>query len=516
LLYQFGNYSLDGERRELRCGANLAELEPQVFDLLEFLIRNRDRTVSKDDLIAAIWRGRAVSDSAVNARINAARAAIGDSGAKQHLIRTLPRKGFRFVGVVKGSEPEDARASGGRPLSLPEGPSIAVLPFANLSSEPEQGYFADGMAEDITTALARFKWLFVIARNSAFAYKGRAVDIRQIGRELGVRYVLEGSVRRRTKQLRITGQLIDATTGAHIWADQFDGDLSDVFSLQDRITESVVAAIEPTLRRAEIERMKRKPPANLDSYDLLLRAQELEHTFTDAALAEALLCLKDALALDPSYAPAMALAAYCYAVRRVQGWMKNPQMEIAEGLRLASLAAEIGSDDATVLWRAAFAIRQLARDAGRASDLAYRSLSLNPNAAMAMAIAGLSEAALGHPEKGLELLQRAARLSPRDPKGWFIAQGLGAVYFMLNQFEVVVSLSRQALLYNPRHTSAYRLLAASLVNLGRMDEATEVVRQLLTVSPGLTIAAWRARTPIHESMAQTLSHALQRAGLPLD
>jgi TolB-like protein/Flp pilus assembly protein TadD len=520
LLYQFGNHSLDSERRELRCGSNLAALEPQVFDLLEFLIRNRDRIVSKDDLIATIWHGRAVSDSAVSSRINAARTAVGDSGEEQRLIRTLPRKGFRFVGAVReeaeaeSGGSDEARGEPGPVLSLPDSPSIAVLPFSSLSGEPEQDYFADGMAEDITTALARFKWLFVIARNSAFTYKGRVVDIRQVGRELGVRYVLEGSVRRSSNQLRITGQLIDATTGAHIWADRFDGDLGDVFSLQDRITESVVAAIEPTLQRAEIERMKRKPPANLDSYDLLLRAQELEHAFTEASLAEALLCVKDALALDPAYAPAMGLAAYCYSMRRVQGWMKNPRMEIAEGLRLASAAAEIGKDDATVLWRAAFAARQLAVDARRASDLAYRALSLNPNSAMAMAIAGLSETGLGNPEKALELLRRAERLSPRDPNAWLVLQGVGVAYFMLDQFEQSASSARRALLYNPRHASAHRLLTASLVWLGRTEEATAVMRELLTNHPDLTFDSWRDRTPLHDTMAQKLGEALRIAGLP--
>jgi TolB-like protein len=416
-------------------------------------------------------------------------------------------------GVEQGGT-DEARAQAGRALSLPDGPSIAVLPFSNLSGEPEQDYFADGIAEDITTALARFKRLFVIARNSAFTYKGRVVDIRQVGRELGVRYVLEGSVRRRSNQLRITGQLIDATSGAHIWADRFDGDLSDVFSLQDRITENVVAAIEPTLQLAEIERMKRKPPANLDSYDLLLRAQELEYAFTEASLAEALLCVKDARALDPSYAPAMGLAAYCYAMRRVQGWMKNPRMEIAEGLRLASAAAEIGKDDATALWRAAFAARQLAMDARRASDLAHRSLALNPNSAMAMAIAGLSETGLGNPEKALELLRRAERLSPRDPKGWFIVQGLGIAYFMLDQFELAASSARRVLLYNPRYASAHRLMAASLVCVGRTEDAASIVRELLAIHPDLTFASWRARAPLHESMAQKLGEALRIAGLP--
>src|SRR5262245_33439986 len=270
----------------MRRGTAVVPVEPKVFDLLEHLIRHRDHVVSKDDLIASIWQGRIVSESAISTQINAARCAIGDSGEQQRLIKTIPRKGIRFVGDVRHEQrPADTAnrtpsSEHARPLlTLPDRPSIAVLPFTNMSSDPEQEYFADGMAEEIITALSRCKWLFVIARNSSFIYKGKSVDVRQIGSELGVRYVMEGSVRRAGNRLRILGQLADATTGTHLWADRFDGDMSDVFDLQDRITESVVAAIEPRLQLAEIERLKRSPAANLDAYDLLLRAQQLEYDF---------------------------------------------------------------------------------------------------------------------------------------------------------------------------------------------------------------------------------------------
>ena len=250
LLYRFEDLVLDTNRRELRRGHGLVAVEPQVFDLLEFLIRARDRVVSRDDLLAAVWQGRIVSEATLSSRVNSARAAIGDSGEEQRLIKTLPRKGVRFVGAVREeSDPpsrpvveavlEDVKPR----MADPAGPSIAVLPFTNMSGDPEQDYFADGMAEDITTALSRCSGLFVIARNSSFIYKGNAVDVRRVGRELGVGYVLEGSVRRGGERLRISGQLIDARSGAHLWADRFDGDLSDVFELQDRITASVVAAI---------------------------------------------------------------------------------------------------------------------------------------------------------------------------------------------------------------------------------------------------------------------------------
>ena len=264
--YIFENYAFDTDRRELHHGADVVAVTPQVFDLLDYLIRNRERVVSKDDLIDAIWNGRIVSDAALTTRLNAARTAIGDSGEEQRLIKTLPRKGFRFVGTVReAQEPAEAAAADNpvqppRPaLTLPDKPSIAILPFTNLSSDPEQDYFADGMVEDIITALSRFKALFVIARNSSFNYKGRTVDVKVVGRELGVRYVLEGSVRKAANRVRITGQLVDTATGAHLWADRFDGGLGDIFDLQDQVTESVVGAIAPAVERAEIERAKRKP-----------------------------------------------------------------------------------------------------------------------------------------------------------------------------------------------------------------------------------------------------------------
>ena len=258
LLYHFSDFVLDSSRRELRRGEELIAIEPQVFDLLEFLIRARERVVGRDELFDTVWRGRIVSDATLSSRVNTVRMAIGDSGEAQRLVRTLPRKGIRFVGEVR--EAPDSPASTPAHPARPERPSIAVLPFTNMSGDTEQDFFADGMAEGIITALSRCSGLFVIARNSSFPYKGKPVDIREVGRELGVAYVLEGSIRRGGNRLRITGQLIDADSGRHLWTDRFDGDLSDVFDLQDRITESVVAAIEPTVQLAEGERQRSSAP----------------------------------------------------------------------------------------------------------------------------------------------------------------------------------------------------------------------------------------------------------------
>ena len=321
LRYIFEEYAFDTDRRELHRGADVVSVTPQVFDLLDYLIRNRERVVSKDDLINAIWNGRIVSDAALTTRLNAARTAIGDSGEEQRLIKTLPRKGFRFVGPVREAQGPAGAATADNPteppkpaLTLPDKPSIAVLPFTNLSSDPEQDYFADGMVEDIITALSRFKALFVIARNSSFTYKGRAVDVKVVGRELGVRYVLEGSVRKAANRVRITGQLVDTATGAHLWADRFDGGLGDIFDLQDQVTESVVGAIAPAVEKAEIERAKRKPTESLDAYALYLRGLASYYQFASRqANDEALRLFNSAIELDPDFASAYGRAAFCYA-----------------------------------------------------------------------------------------------------------------------------------------------------------------------------------------------------------
>ena len=277
--YAFEDYVIDSDRRELTRGAEPIAVGPQVFDLLLHLVRNREHVVSKDELLDAVWAGRIVSESTLTSHINAARKAIGDSGQNQRLLRTIARKGFRFVGDVSeiasrsavSTEPDAPGRTIAEAPALPDRPSIAALPFLNLSGDIEQEYFTDGVVEDIITALSRISWLFVIARNSSFTYKGRAVDVKQVGRELGVRYVLEGSVRKAAHKVRITGQLIDATTGAHLWAERFESTLDDIFELQDQVTEAVVGAIAPQLERAEIERAKRKPTESLDAYDYYLR-----------------------------------------------------------------------------------------------------------------------------------------------------------------------------------------------------------------------------------------------------
>ncbi|WP_431272457.1 tetratricopeptide repeat protein [Dankookia sp. P2] len=395
-------------------------------------------------------------------------------------------------------------------------PSLAVLPFANIGSDPEQDYFADGMAVEIITALTRISGLFVIARNSSFVYKGQAVDIRQVGRELGVGYVLEGSVRRGGDRLRITGQLVDAVSGAHLWADRFEGDLGDVFALQDRVAERVVAAIEPTLQLAEIERHRQGRPERLDAGDLLLRASALEHEFTADSMAAALRCLEQALAIEPGYAPAMAAAAYCHAQRHFQGWAPPSGAVCAEALRLAKRAVELAPNDAQVLWMAAFAVWNMAGEGReRARELFGRSLLLNPHSAMALTLAGWIEIVCGNQGTGREMLARAQRLNPRDPRSWLLSGAMAIAAVVDEDFARAASWAEKALVQNRRFAVALRVLAVALVKLGQPERARQVVQELLAIEPELTISGFLARIPMPvEAMARTYAKALGVAGLP--
>jgi TolB-like protein/Tfp pilus assembly protein PilF len=525
MIFQFDDCRLDTNRRELRRKAAIVDLEPQVFDLLEYLIRNRDRVVSRDDLLEAVWQGRIVSESTLSSRINAARTAVGDDGAAQRLIRTLPRKGVRFVGDVRVEQEQPASqptlATGAAaPNSRPEmpaagGPSIAVLPFTNMSGDPESDYFADGMAEEIITALSRCGGILVIARNSSFIYKGQAVDVRKVGRELGVGYVLEGSVRRFEDRLRITAQLIETSAGTHLWADRFDGSLSDVFELQDRIAETAAAIIEPKLRFAEVERVRRRPTQNLDAYELWLRAVWHASEFTRESMAAAQHCLDQALELDPSYALAMASSAYYHAHCHFQGWVEEPDGRRTRAIDLAWNAVELAKHDANVLWQAAFAVWTLERNGPKAVELFRRALQINPNSAIALGMAGWVEAANGNPTEGRRLLEKSQRLSPRHPRGWFVSTGMAIACLAEENFQEAVTWAEKALAENRRFGVALRVLAVALVNTGHLDKAKAIVSEVLRMEPNLTLSGLRMRLPARNAPILDLyRESLRKAGLP--
>lgn len=513
VLYRFDDFLLDLDRRELRRGDGLIALEPQVFDLLAYLIRTRDRVVSRDDILAEVWSGRIVSEATLASRISAARSAIGDSGETQRLIRTIPRKGIRFVGEVREQAATVRTPVAAAPAF--DGPAIAVLPFTNIGGDPEQEYFADGIVEDIITALSRCSGLAVIARNSSFIYKGKAVDIREVGRELGAGYVLEGSVRRAGSRLRITGQLIEASSGVHLWAERFDGQIDDVFALQDRISESIVAAIEPTLELAEGERRRAMRPLHPDAYDLLLRAASLRDAFTPDSLAAAITCLDQALAIDPACAPAMAARAYCQALRHFQGWRTPDEDYQASAVALAWRASECAPNDAQVLWMAAFAIWNMADDTAPARELFRRSLAINSNSAMALTLSGWIEIMAGETAAGRALIERAQRLNPRDPRGWFAAAAMAIHAVAEDDFAAAIQGAETALAQNRRFAVALRVLIVALVRSGHLARATSVARQLLEIEPDLTVSEFLARIPFPvRKMAATYAEALQAAGVP--
>ena len=450
--YVFGDYALDPDRRELTRHAEAVAIGPKVFDLLLYLVQNREHVVSKDALLDAIWAGRIVSELTLTSHINAVRKAIGDSGEEQRLIRTVARKGFRFVGDVKETDglaapntktakPDEASAPA---LVLPDSPSIAALPFQNWSGDPEQEYFADGMVEDIITALSRIHWLFVIARNSSFTYKGRAVDVKQVGREFGVRYVLEGSVRKAANRVRITGQLIDATTGMHLWADHFEGSLDDIFELQDQVAERVVGAIMPTLERAEIERAKRKPTESLDAYDYYLRGMASFHQGTREPVSEALRMFTKAIELDPDFASAYAMAAWCYFWRKLNGWMDDRTQEVAEGTRLARRAVELGKDDAVALARSGTALHHFVGDLDGSIALLDRALVLNPNLASAWFLGGFLRVWGGESDGAIEHFARAMRLSPLDPEMYRMQAGMALAHLFAGRFDTASSWAEKS------------------------------------------------------------------------
>lgn len=407
--------------------------------------------------------------------------------------------------------PTKPSAETSQTLVLPDKPSIAVLPFQNMSGDPEQEYFADGMVEEITTALSRFKALFVIARNSSFAYKGRAVDIKQVGRELGVRYVLEGSVRKAAGKIRITGQLIDAAIGSHLWADRFEGDLSDIFALQDQMTERVVSAIAPRLLQAEIELATRRRPDNLSAYDLYLRAAPRLYSGTREGSAEALQLLYRALEIDSRYGAAASFAASCHLHNISHGWAIDPKSTIEEAARLSRLALSVDENDPEAL-AIAGRVTAFSGDIDAAIELVDRAVALNPNSANAWHRRGLTYRHIGQPDEALRSIERAIRLSPVDPWIFLMFTGMGIACIDLRRFDEAVEFARKALRRNHVSSMVYRCLAVALAHLGREAEAKEAVARMLELEPGFRIAEWVARTS--SSKLQIFIEGLRKAGLP--
>jgi TolB-like protein len=512
---RFGRFRLDLGRRELWHDETLMHLGNRVLDILCVLASAKGEVVTKDELMIRVWSGLTVEESNIHVHVSALRKALDEGASGQSHVVTVPGRGYRFIGLQPPRPTDTGEADIRQGLSLPDRPSIAVLPFQNMSGDAEQEYFADGIVEEIITALSRMRWLFVIARNSSFTYKGRAVDVKQVGRELGVRYVLEGSVRKAASRVRITGQLVDTATGAHLWADRFDGGLEDIFDLQDQVTASVVSAIAPKLEQAEIERAKRKPTESLDSYDYFLRGMASVYQWTRDDISEALKLFYRAIELDPNFAAAHGMAAWCYLWRTAHGWTTDRSQEIAETTRLARRVAESGKDDAVAFAFGGLALAYVARDLEGGIALINRALVLNPNLTTAWYASGWVRAFLGETDVAIEHLARAMRLSPLDPL-MFLMQALTALaHFIAGRYTEAAEWAAKAVREQPNFLGAIRNLAASSALSGRLDEAQKALARACQLDPDLRISNLRDRVgPYRPEDFARYAQALRLAGLP--
>jgi adenylate cyclase len=452
--------------------------------------------------------GILISDKVYNEVEGKLDAGFEDRGEQQLKNISKPVRAYAVLAGAPGALTEGLSA----PPPLPDKPSIAVLPFENMSGDPEQEYFADGMVEEITTALSRFKWLFVIARNSSFTFKGKAVDVKEVGRRLGVRYVLEGSVRKASGKVRITGQLIDAVTGAHIWADRFERDLTDVFALQDEVTLAVVSAIEPKMLQTEIESATRRRPENLTAYDYYLRALPHYYLSTREGLAETIRLAHRALELDPRFAFVAALAGHCHVLNILLGYTIDPQFERKEAIRLFRLALSIDDGDPEALALAAATSAFMIGDYESEIELADRAVALNPNSFNTWHFRGWVRSVAGLPEEALRSFERAMRMSPVDPLLHRLSVGMGMAFIELRRFDEAIAAGKKALRQNPTFPTAYRVLASACVHLGRDAEAHEAATRMLEVDPDFTISAWIARGG--QRNWKLLIEGLRKAGLP--
>jgi TolB-like protein/tetratricopeptide (TPR) repeat protein len=498
----------------LFCDCAPVPLRSRGADILCVLATSSGKLVTKEDLMEQVWPGLNVGENTIQVHVSALRKALGEDTGGQRFIVTVPGRGYRFMAGA-AAQARSAESSVGPELALPDKPSIAVMPFQNMSGDREQEYFADGIAEDIITALSRMQWLFVIARNSTFTYKGRSADVRQVGRDLGVRYVLEGSVRKAGSRVRITGQLIDASTAMHLWADTFDGKLAAVFDLQDRVTVRVVSAISPTLEKAEIERARRKPTDSLTAYDYFLRAKACMYQWTREGNAEALRLFKRAREIDPAFACAYSMSAACYWLRIASGWTTDLDREKAEAAELARSGARLGDNDAVALAASAHALAYVAHDLDTAAVFVERALALDPNLAAAWECSGAVQAWLGDPDMAIEHLTRALRLSPLDPLMPRRVNMIGFSHFIAGRYDEALSWGTRALRDQPNFLAALRLVAASNACTGRMDEARAAMARHLQLDPAMQLSKLRRYNPTRNPVDfARFADALSNAGMP--
>jgi TolB-like protein len=487
-LWRFDRFTLDLGRGVLLCQDDELPLRPKSFALLRLLVENAGRLIERGAIMEALWPGVIVGDEGITQCVHDIRRALSDDGT---LVRTVPRRGYVLdaVAIAAMASADQAPVRPERPgaaPALPEGPSIAVLPFQNLTGDPAEDYVADGIVEDVTTELARLRWLFVAARNSSFACRRDGGDVRRIGRELGVRYVLEGSLRRCGPRVRVTGQLIDARSGMHLWAERFDGEAQDLFELQDGLTASVVAALAPELKRAELERVRRKPSPG--AYDRYLRGLEAFHRFQAADNAAAFALFREAAAIDPGFAAAHGMAARCYLQRKAFGWASLTAAEIADADRLARRAADLGRDDPVALGAAGGALLGVVGAVENGAELVDRALALSASLAWIWNYGAYARLYLGEPAATVEHGRRALRLSPRDPQTFGIKSAIALGQFFEGRYESAQDWARAALADRPTFLVALCAAVISAALAGRIDRAKEQWHGLRALYPALAMA----------------------------
>jgi TolB-like protein/Tfp pilus assembly protein PilF len=521
LQFHFDGHVLDTDTRELRRGHERIAVEPQVLDLLIYLVENRERVVSKDDLIASVWGGRIVSDAALTSRIYAARKALGDTGRDQKMIRTVSRKGLRFIGTLNtaannaartSAVPPSVQSTSHRDAAVPHRPAIAVLPFTNMSDDPEQEFFSDGISEDLITALSKLRWFFVIARNSSFIYKGKSVHLKQVGEELGVSYVVEGSVRKSGDRVRITVQLNDVANGSHVWAERYDRDTADVFALQDEITGAIVAAMEPQLYAAENFHARSKHPSSMDAWELVMRAMAHYSQISpqDHAIAQDL--LQRAIAIDPDYSQALGLLGASYSFGAHMGW-SNHRVVLPLAERAALAAVRLDSEDpwAHHALGGVYVLLRRHDDGLAAQELA---LHLNPSFSFAQNFYASALAFSGRWQEGVEAADRAMRLNPR---GTFVAlnYATGAfAHYVGGNYAQAVQMSQAAIRLRADFASCYRVLVAAAGISGQTDVAAGALRELRRLHPDISHDWVLANVPFkHRSDLLHYAEGFRRAGL---
>ena len=508
----FAGWVFDTDARTLTDGnGNECPLTPAEFNLLATFARNAGRALSRDHLLQSVaGREAETFDRSVDVLVGRLRRKIESDPKNPRLIVTVPGLGYRFT-EHPIAEPAGSPPPAGVTAGL-DRPSLAVLPFANLSGDPEQDYFADGMVEEITTALSRVRWFFVIARNSSYTYKGRAVDVKQVGHELGVRYVLEGSVRKAGDRVRITAQLVETETGVHIWADRFDGVLENIFDLQDEITASVVGAIEPQLRDAELIRAKRQRPTNPTAYDCFLRGMATYYSVSPQENDTTMRLMRHAIASDPDFAPPYALAAVACVHRIGYGWSENARDDREFGIQMARTAVRLDAGDPTVLALTGQAIGYLTDEFDLSLSLTEQALALNPNSAMVLQLGGWARLYASDPNTAMVYFLRGTRLNPIDTKRFILDTGLAYACVMLGRAEEAVGWARKSLGSAEHHIAAIPL-AGALALLGCEDEAREVVARLLERLPRYRVSR-EARIFKPGPARDALGVALIKAGLP--